>query len=170
MHLDLYVSRGFGFLFFFSSLLCRLHAGWSSLRESHRRREKSERERLCGHVPPKKTTLSLSLSLAYRWVAQQKFAAFVVRISSSPFSKRSSRRGVMSALFIYRNALKNSRNTHKFFRPPHVACEKFFPKEGLLRVLLQSSHHLLWVCRRYLLLAIWKDTPWTQKERKTGAE
>ena len=63
VHLDLYVSRG-GFLGFFLSLLCRLHAGWSSLRESHRRREKSERERLCGHVPPKKTTLSLSLSLS----------------------------------------------------------------------------------------------------------
>ena len=163
MHLDLYVSRG-GFLVFFclfsvvytrGLLLCaRVIVG-----------VKRVRERLCGHVPPKKTTLSLSR--AYRWVAQQKFAAFVVRISSSPFSKRSSRRGVMSALLLSKRFEKLLRNTHNFFRPPHVACEKFFPKEGLLRVLLQSSPRF--GCRRYLLLAIWKDTR-TQKERKTGAE
>ena len=77
---------------------------------------------------PKKR-LSLSLSLAYRWVAQQKFAAFVVRISSSPFSKRSSRRGVMSALLLSKRFEKLEKHP-QIFSPTPCRMWKVFPERG----------------------------------------
>jgi len=86
---------------------------------------------------PKKL-LSLSRARAYRWVAQQKFAELLL----FGFLRRLSLNVALAeecVLFYIETLWKTFRNTHNFFRPPHVACEKFFPKEGLLRVLLQSS-------------------------------
>ena len=62
VHLDLYVSRG-GFLVFFC-LFSVVYTRGLLLCARVIVVVKRVRERLCGHVPPKKTTLSLSLSLS----------------------------------------------------------------------------------------------------------
>ena len=67
------------------------------------------REKLRGHVPPKKTTLSLSLflSLASRAVAQQKFAELLSFGCLRRLSLHVALAERSACSFMYRNALKN---------------------------------------------------------------
>ena len=145
------MSREAAFLVFFCLFsVVYTHAGSSSLRASqNRRRSKSERETPWSCATQKNYSLSLSLSLSLSRVSRSSTAevcrAFVVRMSSSPFSTRSSRREECVLFYVSKRFEKRLRNTHNFFRPPHVACEKFFPKERLWWEFFFSLRHLLWV-------------------------